>query len=115
LLDWYKNELEKLDIEIKMGAEASPELVAKASPDAVIVATGSSPIIPGIFGIDKPCVITCIDLMLGKKEAGDKVVVIGGGMIGCETAVWLAEQGKQVTVVEMMPQLMGEFLTVPLT
>jgi 2-enoate reductase len=114
LLDWYKNELNKLDIETKIGVEASPALIANVKPDVVIVATGSDPIIPDIPGIDKSQVITCIDLMLGKQKAGNKVVVIGGGMIGCETAVWLAEQGKRVTVVEMMPQLMGEFLTVPL-
>ncbi len=114
LLDWYENELEKLDIEVKTSTEVSPALLTRESPDAVIVATGSSPIIPDIPGIDKDIVITCTDLMLGNKEAGDKVVVIGGGMIGCETAVWLAEQGKQVTLVEMLPELMGDFLSVPL-
>jgi 2-enoate reductase len=114
LLDWYKYELEKLDIEVKTAVEVSPARVAEISPDAIIIATGSSPVIPDITGIDKPHVISCIDLMLGKQKAGEKVIVIGGGMIGCETAVWLAEQGKQVTVIEMQPQLMGEFLTVPL-
>jgi len=114
LLDWYKNELEKLDIEVRMGIEVSPTLIAREGPDAVIVATGSNPVIPDIPGINRETVITCTELMLGKKKAGDKVVVIGGGMIGCETAIWLADQGKQVTVVEMLPELMGEFLSVPL-
>jgi 2-enoate reductase len=114
LLDWYKNELQKLDIEVKTAIEVSPALVARESPDSVIVATGSSPVIPDIPGIDKANVITCVDLMLGRKKAKDTVVVIGGGMIGCETAVWLAEQGKQVTLVEMLPELMGGFLAVPL-
>lgn len=114
LLEWYKDELEKLDIEVKTSTKVSPALVARESPDTVIVATGSSPIIPDISGIDKDIVITCTDLMLGKKKVGEKVVVIGGGMIGCETAIWLAEQGKQVTLIEMFPALMGDFLSVPL-
>lgn len=114
LLDWYENEIEKLDIKVYTGIEVSPALVARENPDAIVVATGSSPIIPDIPGINKDSVITCTDLMLGKKRAGDKVVVIGGGMIGCETAVWLAEQGKQVTLVEMLPELMAGFLSVPL-
>jgi 2-enoate reductase len=114
LLDWYKHELKKLKIEVKTAIEVSPALLARENPDAVIVATGSSPVIPDIPGIDKASVITCIDLMLGKKKAGNKVVVIGGGMIGCETAVWLAERGKQATLVEILPELMGDFLSVPL-
>lgn len=114
LLDWYENELKKLDIKVKTTVKLSPALVVCENPDAVILATGSSPIIPDIPGIDKTGVITCTDLMLGKKKAGDKVVVIGGGMIGCETAIWLTEQGKQVTLVEMLPALMGDFLSVPM-
>jgi 2-enoate reductase len=114
LLDWYKNEIKKLDIEVKTQINVSPALITQESPDAVIVATGSDPVIPDIPGIDKASVITCIDIMLGKKKAGDRVVIIGGGMIGCETAIWLAQQGKQVTLVEMLPALMGDFLSVPL-
>ncbi|MBN1176889.1 MAG: FAD-dependent oxidoreductase [Dehalococcoidales bacterium] len=114
LLDWYKNELNKLDIVVKTTIEISPEIISQGNPDAVIVATGSVPVIPDIPGIDNPSVITCTDLMLGRKKAKDKVVVIGGGMVGCETAIWLAEQGKQVTLVEMLPELMAGFLSVPL-
>ncbi len=114
LLDWYKNELEKLDIAVKTAIEISPDTISQEKPDAAIVATGSVPVIPDIPGIDNPNVITCIDLMLGRKKAKDKVVVIGGGMVGCETAIWLAEQGKQVTLVEMLPELMAGFLSVPL-
>ena len=114
LLDWYKNELDKLDIEVKTQTEITPELVDREDPDAVIVATGSKPVVPDIPGIHNPNVITCTDLMLGGKKAGDNAVVIGGGMVGCETAIWLAEQGKRVTLVEMLPELMAGFLTVPL-
>jgi len=51
-------------------------------------------------------VVTDSDLLLGNKEAGGKAVVVGGGMVGCEVALWLAQQGKGVTIVEMLPELM---------
>jgi 2-enoate reductase len=114
LLAWYKNELEKLGVELKLATEVSPALAIKEKPDAVIIATGSNPVIPHIPGIDKANVFTCIDLMLGRKKAGKEVVVIGGGQVGCETALWLAEQGKQATILEMLPELMTGGMSVPL-
>jgi 2-enoate reductase len=79
----------------------------------VIVATGSKPSLPNIPGIDKSNVITCVDVLLGKKKAGKTVVVVGGGLVGCEVALWLAEEGKQVTIVEMLPELMTGGISVP--
>jgi len=58
-------------------------------------------------------VITCVDLLLGKKTAGENVVVIGGGLVGCETALWLVKKGKKVTIVEILPELMAGGLPVP--
>jgi 2-enoate reductase len=58
-------------------------------------------------------VYTCIDVLLGKKKTGKSVIVVGGGLVGCETALWLAQQGKQVTIVEMLPELMLGGITVP--
>ena len=105
LLDWYKFQLKKLGVEIKLQVEVTPELTKEEQPDKVIIATGSAPIIPGIPGIDKPKVATCIDLLLGTKEAGERVVVIGGGLVGSETALWLAQQGRKVVVVETLPNM----------
>ncbi|MFC1920447.1 FAD-dependent oxidoreductase [Chloroflexota bacterium] len=105
-LDWYEIQLKKLGIEVKQGVEVSAELVEKENPDIVILATGSKVHVPGVPGIDKGNVITCIDLLLGKKEVSRTAVVIGGGLIGCETALWLSQNGKEVTIVEMLPELM---------
>ncbi|MFW6105044.1 MAG: NAD(P)/FAD-dependent oxidoreductase [Chloroflexota bacterium] len=112
LLNWYKVQLKNLGIEIRFSTEVTPELIERDHPDEIFVATGSNPIIPDVQGIERRNVVTAIDLLLEKK-AGGSVVVIGGGLIGCETAFWLAEQGKKVTVVEMLPEVMTTGIRVP--
>jgi len=57
--------------------------------------------------LEKRETATCIDLLLGSKKAGDSVVVVGGGLIGCETALWLAKQGKKVKIVEALPEILS--------
>ena len=100
LLDWYRTQLRKLKVETKLNTEVTSELVRRENPDVVIVATGSTTLIPEIPGVkDNPMVIDCSELLLRMEKAGDKVVIIGGGMDSCETALWLAKQGKSVTVV----------------
>ena len=108
LLDWYQYQLEKLRIEVRFNTEVTPELVRVEKSQKVIVATGSAPLIPNVPGVEKSSVVTCIDLLLAEKNAGDTVVVVGGGMIGCETGLWLALQGKEVTIVEMLPEMLAE-------
>ena len=113
LLDWYEGQLKKLDIEVRFRTEVSSALLDRGSPDVVLVATGSRPIIPDVPGVDQANVITCIDLLLGRKKTGSTIVMIGGGLIGCETALWLAEQGKRVIIVEALPELMASGIPVP--
>ena len=79
----------------------------------VFLATGSKPAIPDLPGIDKKKVVTSSDLFLGKVRTGDIVVVMGGGLIGCEIALWLARQNKQVTLLETLPTLMSAGISVP--
>lgn len=105
LLNWYNVQLKKLNVKTRLKTEVRPELLRKEKPDVVVVATGSKPIIPKIPGIEKHLVATCIDLLLNKKKVGDAVVVMGGGLVGCETALWLAKQNKKVTIVEMLPEV----------
>jgi 2-enoate reductase len=106
LLNWYRLELKKLGLTIKLNAEVNPDLVEQEKPDVVIIATGSKAVLPQIPGLEKEKVATAIDLLLGKKKAGEKVFVLGGGLIGCETALWLAQQGKKVTIGEVLNDLM---------
>jgi len=105
LLDWYNTQLERVGVKIKLQVEVTPEFIRREKPDKVIVATGSTPIVPDVPGIEKPIVTSCIDLLLGRKKTGEIVVVIGGGLVGCETALWLANQGKRVSIVEILPEI----------
>lgn len=92
----------KTGVQVKLNSEANQSTLASLKPDAIVVATGGIPAMPGIPGIDKPRVFTADDVLAGRKNAGQRVVIIGGGMVGCETADYLAEKGKQVTVIEVL-------------
>jgi len=99
---YLESQLSKFGVRTELGKEATPESVELLKPDVVILATGGLPYIPTIPGIDRENVITAWDV-LGGKETGNTVVVAGGGMVGCETAEFLAEKGKKVTLVEQLP------------
>jgi 2,4-dienoyl-CoA reductase-like NADH-dependent reductase (Old Yellow Enzyme family)/thioredoxin reductase len=95
-------QLEKAGVEVRLNTSMTPALAAKISPDVLIVAVGASPIVPPIPGIDSDHVIVANDLYTRRHEVGQKVVILGGGLVGCETAVHLAHEGKDVTVIEML-------------
>jgi pyruvate/2-oxoglutarate dehydrogenase complex dihydrolipoamide dehydrogenase (E3) component len=80
-------------------------LVEKIKPDVVLVATGSVPTIPKILGVKRKNVVIANDLLAGKASTKERVVVVGGGMVGAETAEFLAEKGKRVTILEMLRRI----------
>lgn len=108
LADYYSYQLNKNGVKIGLSTEATPDLISKESPDWLIVATGSVPIVPDFPGSQSEKVISALDILSGKKETGDKVVIIGGGMIGCETAELLASKGKKVIVLEMLDRIASD-------
>ena len=99
LIDYLTVQIQTLGVAINLRKEATPELIREAAPDAVIVATGSTAFIPEVKGIESEAVMTAVDLLSGTKHAGEQVVIFGGGIVGCETALYLAQKGKKVTVV----------------
>jgi pyruvate/2-oxoglutarate dehydrogenase complex dihydrolipoamide dehydrogenase (E3) component len=88
-------------VEIHLGKTVTKDSVAAIKPDLIIIATGGSPIIPDIPGLASSPAVNAWDVLAGRTSVGKKVLVIGGGSVGCETADFLASQGKHVTLVEM--------------
>ena len=102
---WQKKQLEDHRVSIHLNTELTETIVTEQKPDAVIVATGSIPVFPDFPGIKKENVVLALDVLEGKTPVGRKVVIIGGGTVGAETASHLANHGKDVTIVEMLPKL----------
>lgn len=104
---WAHAEMKRLGVEIKLNTEYTLDMFQKDMPEYVIVATGSNPLRPRMKGIDGPNVVTAEDILLGKVQAGRTAVVCGGGLVGAETANFLAMNkrldfnNRKVTVVEM--------------
>ncbi len=101
----YIAKCEEYGVKFVIHTEVTPEMVAKMKPDAVIVATGSNPLVLPIPGINDTGVIHAGDLLDGKASVGKKVLVVGGGMVGCEVADFLGELGHEVSVIELRDQL----------
>ncbi len=110
--------VEALDVDIRMNSAASEDNVMREKPDAVILATGAVPVIPVLPGIDPRHAITAWDVLEEKVHPGRYAAIIGGGLVGCETAAYLAEQDRRVIILEMQdelapdqsPSLRGELL-----
>ncbi len=96
------NQLKKLKVKVVLGKAITPEEIKKAKPDVVILSAGVKTLVPSpedIPGLDTlKNVVTAEDVLLGKAKVGNKVFIIGGDLVGCETAEFLADQGKQVTI-----------------
>lgn len=107
-VEYQIKQLEKCKVKVTLNANVTPEWIDSEKPDVVINATGGIPITPDIPGIAKPNVVNAYDVLAGKVFVGAKAVVIGGGMVGAETANHLANHGKSVTLVEMLPDIATE-------
>ncbi|MBS7250345.1 MAG: FAD-dependent oxidoreductase [Candidatus Freyarchaeota archaeon] len=94
LVEYLSYQMSLLGINVVLGKEVTPEVVKKLKPDVIIVATGGRPLIPNIPGVDGPNVVKSWDVLAGKVAVGKKVVVVGGGGVGCETALYLTDRGS---------------------
>jgi 2,4-dienoyl-CoA reductase-like NADH-dependent reductase (Old Yellow Enzyme family)/thioredoxin reductase len=97
----YALRMQKAEVEVRLNTEVTEALVEDVAPDVLVLAVGATPIIPAIPGLEDPTVVVANDLSEAESRMGERVVIMGGGLVGCEAAVHLAQQGKRVTVVEM--------------
>ncbi|MCK9275989.1 MAG: FAD-dependent oxidoreductase [Syntrophales bacterium] len=107
-LDYLKLQLKKAGVHIKCGSDATEKDIEEMKPDAVIIATGGIPIIPDIQGLDENNAIMAQDVLAGNAATGQNIVILGGGLVGCETGHYLATKGKNVTIIEELKRMAGD-------
>jgi 2,4-dienoyl-CoA reductase-like NADH-dependent reductase (Old Yellow Enzyme family)/thioredoxin reductase len=105
--DYLVNELKRLNVAVYLNEEIKAEKVLRSRPDAVVLATGSLPVIPEIPGVARENVVPAWDVLKGEK-VGMRVAMIGGGLVGLETALFLARRGRKVTLIEMADEIGGD-------
>ena len=105
LAKWYETTLKDLRVPVYYNHEVTKDEVLAGDYDAVIIATGSQ---PKKFSLgDDEKVYTASQVLLKEKDCGETTVIVGGGLVGCETALWLAEHGKKVTIVEALDKILA--------
>jgi 2,4-dienoyl-CoA reductase-like NADH-dependent reductase (Old Yellow Enzyme family)/thioredoxin reductase len=107
-IDYLVSQVEETGVKVDPNTEATIGVVTGRKPDAVVIATGGIPAMPDISGINRPNVVTAQDVLSGEVKVGQNVVIIGGGMVGCETGHYLAEQGKTVTIIEILKRMASD-------
>ena len=111
---WYQNELSGLPVEIHTGQAVTAGQLRDMGADVIILAAGSVPVMPKVPGMDDEKVLGCMDAFAHPEKVGQKVVVIGGGLVGCEMALDYAQAGKEVTVVEALPKILSAGIPSPI-
>ncbi len=104
-LAYLTRKMKENNVNIVMNTEATADMLRKEGYEAVIIAVGSEPIKPDIPGVDLQNVKDVLDVYANTEDVGQNVVIIGGGEVGVETGMYLAENGREATVLEMKPML----------
>ena len=108
LIKYHVRQLELAGVQIKLNEEVTLKRIEEMKPDVVIAATGSNPSVPDIPGLQKDKVVTVNDILGNKKQPGETVVIIGGGLAACDVALFLAAKSKKVTMIEVLPTVAAE-------
>lgn len=109
LAKWYDQELKDLGVTVQLGTEMTPEDIRASGADAVIFSIGADPVMPrSIPGIDHPKAVSCTDVLSGKRTVGQKVAIIGAGLVGAEMAYDMAkEEGKEIVLVDGLDDILS--------
>lgn len=99
--DYLAHMTEKVGVKVRLNTRVDRAFAREMAPDAIVVAAGAKPIVPNIPGLDRANVMGAVETYRETEKVGKTVVMIGGGLVGVETALNLADQGREVTVVEM--------------
>ncbi len=102
---FYKNILKELEVEIRLNTEFSQEIISEFKPDVAILATGSVPFIPPIKGLNQTSYYVYDEVLKGKIPDGEKIAIVGGGMVGLEVAEYLSHLNKAITIIEMLQRI----------
>jgi 2,4-dienoyl-CoA reductase-like NADH-dependent reductase (Old Yellow Enzyme family)/thioredoxin reductase len=101
--DYLARQVRKLGIQLELGKNVTKETVKNIDAEVIVLATGAVPLVPDIEGVDKRHVVYAVDVLDRKASVGKRVVVIGAGLVGLEVADYLVEQGRDITLLEMLP------------
>lgn len=104
--DYLVGKLYRSNVKVSLMKDGTPEEILNGGYDKVIFATGANPVVPPIDGIDNDIVIGANDILTNRAAYGKKVVVLGAGLVGCETACHCAEKADEVTILEMLPEIL---------
>ena len=107
LLNWFEGECHRAGVDIRLGVAADKALIESENPDAVLLATGSSPIIPAFKGDYHQHLRVAEDVLMDNSIVGQKVAIIGAGLVGSELALHLAQQGRDITLVDVAEDIVG--------
>jgi 2,4-dienoyl-CoA reductase-like NADH-dependent reductase (Old Yellow Enzyme family)/thioredoxin reductase len=105
IIDFLVNQIGKMPIAISIQKEVRLDTIMRENPDVIVLAIGSLPVIPKILGGKRETIFTPSEILREQCTIGDKILIIGGGMVGCEVAEFLATGGTKVTIVEMLPEV----------
>ena len=105
LARYLQTQMKKLAVKVELSQEATVTRIEEFKPEVVILATGVRPLVPEIPGMDQAHIVQAGDVLEDKVEVGNRVVVIGGELVGCETAEFLVAKGKKVTVMRRGPEM----------
>jgi 2-enoate reductase len=105
LIRWYERELRELKVPLTFNTEATEDLITRAKPDVLIMATGAKAKMLPLA--NAPHVYTAEEVLNGDKPADSETIIIGAGLVGCELALWLKDQGKATTLVEIEPKILA--------